>query len=657
MTKASVLYLDRPQKAVTWLQIKLDDFFLDAKLYSDDNLNRFENDKYSGPAILIIEDCEHEASRIDNVKESIETLLKPNKRAAFPGKMVELMLQTDSSMIPEYTMDDSEDMCSVLKFRGRNDFTDRALQWLTENEHSAITGFLKRRAARIFDCNTRVGIWICADTSVLRDDPHLSLTSLIVLIFEKKSSLRRKRSIASLLRQKLTEVPGIAEAIEWHPLYFFGYLESWFNDFGAVVKCYEYLFKIAAMRRAWGISDRSFLLNNGLMHISFSLSDTLQYKAVYKRLREYNKPRDDGKPRCDESCKPRLELADQFEKNLIQLEDSLADFNSHVDMFCERFKASLELEFNVSNEKMNWIMMWLTFVAVIFSPLSFVSSIFGINSIEADPVWFLISATPVFIISLAVCFYIFGKSKSMDQGLRPKQLNNLLYLMPYSQLMGFREESPEQSEAEAVAREFEPNRTNATPTSVRNGRNAPRDISINATPASTRNAFKDTKINPTTTAYRESQSCAHNQIQEREQHHFRQPALAVPSPSRRLNIRGKVQKTTVIAGATAIAPARLLVTFRQWMRITGPSPAHRYDAAQHLDQKYQSKSEGRDQGGDLQEEARRYLEEASGGEIQTEPVDGIGDVGEDVERPTRMEDEGKAKRVQVPRSKSDPAIR
>ncbi|KAK7433274.1 hypothetical protein QQZ08_000211 [Neonectria magnoliae] len=272
-------------------------------------------------------------------------------------------------------------------------------------------------------------------------------------MFEKSARVRGMESFVSILQALFATygTGGIADAIEEHPLLIYIYLHFSFNDFNLILKSYEQLFKIAISmkgRTTWGVSDRSFLLNSALIQISFSLPDILQHRAVLKRLKEYNNRKVSMTYTTYEDFE---DVKRQTEECLLSMEDDVDDFERQVDMFLERFKASLELvgifklpkrthelkdpqEFNVSDERMSWVMMWFTFVAILFTPIAFVASVFGITTVEADPKWFAAAATPVFLASVALCFYIFKKSQRLDEGLRPKQLQDLLYLMPYSEL-------------------------------------------------------------------------------------------------------------------------------------------------------------------------------------------------------------------------------
>ncbi|KAF7561383.1 hypothetical protein G7046_g2767 [Stylonectria norvegica] len=377
----------------------------------------------------IIEDCDESEEVITT---ALEALLDPTRPPIFPRQMVESFITTDQSKIPEHTYNGSEDMWSIIKYRAGHGNLDS----VSQDRAPDITKMFKHpRAAR--------------------DDPVVRLRSFIVLLFEKGARPRKSKTFASILQNHFGNVitNRIPHAIEQHPMLIYVYMHACFEDFPAILRCYEILFNFAVSlpvsvpleeatnarktalqaHRTWGVSDRSFLLNSGLIQISFSLPDILQHRAVLRRLREYNGFREVSYRRIEQPTSLD-DLKFAVEKSLLDIEDSLGDFQQQVDMFLERFKATLELEFNISNEKMSWVMMWFTFVAIIFTPMAFVSSIFGITTLEADPIWFRVSVAPVLLISLAICYYIFSKSQRIDEGLRPKKLQDLLQMMPYSQL-------------------------------------------------------------------------------------------------------------------------------------------------------------------------------------------------------------------------------
>ncbi|KAI5467909.1 hypothetical protein BGZ63DRAFT_39496 [Mariannaea sp. PMI_226] len=197
---------------------------------------------------------------------------------------------------------------------------------------------------------------------------------MIVLMFEKQARAKSADTFAEVLLDLFNSDIGLADAIEDHPILIYLYMHRCFNDFNNILKCYEGLFKLSNTitgRTTWGVSDRSFLLNQALIQISFSLPDILQNRALLRRLREYNE--DPPRIRGIGLSQGIRDAIEQTEMTLSSIEDDVTDFERQVDMFLERFKASLELEFSVADERMSWVMMWFTFVAIIFTPMAFVA--------------------------------------------------------------------------------------------------------------------------------------------------------------------------------------------------------------------------------------------------------------------------------------------
>ncbi|KAH7013658.1 hypothetical protein EDB80DRAFT_710628 [Ilyonectria destructans] len=429
MTQISVLYLKQRDQRGKCLRLELRDFLHRPRLHDGDK-KRFDKLGYQGPAILIIEG--HNESH--GISRSIKSLLYRGDEAVFLDRMVNLLVTTENCQIPERTTNYSEDMWSIIKYRGRHDSLDHNEYLLSEDRISNFSK-LRGRHDHLFQSNTRVATWICADTSILRPDPRVNLSGLIVLMFGKGPRKRDSEAFASIL-QNILSSDGIADAIQNNPLLIHLYLYFCFNDFNRILKLYEHLYNVALStngRTTWGISDKSFLLNNALIQISFSLPDILQHKAVLKRLSEYN----DQRPIRSRSLNAGTGLIDakkQAAYTLLSMRDEVEDFEKQVDMFLERFTASLDLEFSVANERMSWVMLWFTFVAILFTPMAFVASIFGMTSLEADPKWFAAAVIPVFLVSCLLCWYIFDKSQRLDDELLPTEIKSLLHAMPYSQI-------------------------------------------------------------------------------------------------------------------------------------------------------------------------------------------------------------------------------
>ncbi|KAK0711776.1 hypothetical protein B0H67DRAFT_586272 [Lasiosphaeris hirsuta] len=376
MAKASVLYLGE-QREGKCLQLPLSNFLQSPRLF--DNADSFPRGRYQGPAVLVLEECdEHKA---DEIRNAILELLRPECRDSYPWDMTQLLLNTRDSKMPDYIRHTtSDDLWSVIKYRGKNDYTQEGQEWLAKNEGQVdlneLPG-LRRRINRLFGTSTRVATWLCCEPRLAIGERSVRLTALVVLVFDNKphrsrSSARSRDCLATRLQEHLGPVMGngIAQAIEKHPLTIYVYLYSCFNNFSSIVKCYEYLFKIATSLQggySFGVPERSLLLNRGLVQISFGLPDILQHRAVLRQLRNCNKRRgnDEGHDVTD--------VQNQLEQFFVSMTHDIDDFDRHVDMFCQRFQSSLELEFNISDEKMNWVMMWFTFVAIIFTPMAFVA--------------------------------------------------------------------------------------------------------------------------------------------------------------------------------------------------------------------------------------------------------------------------------------------
>lgn len=61
----------------------------------------------------------------------------------------------------------------------------------------------------------------------------------------------------------------------------------------------------------------------------------------------------------------------------------------------------IELEFNIQNAVQSDNSQFLTTVATLFLPLSYLASVFGITTITWPPIWYLWAAIPILLVSIA----------------------------------------------------------------------------------------------------------------------------------------------------------------------------------------------------------------------------------------------------------------
>jgi hypothetical protein len=64
-------------------------------------------------------------------------------------------------------------------------------------------------------------------------------------MFEKQAKSRNSDTYAGVLQDLFNREPGLADAIEDHPMLIYLYMHFCFNDFNNILKCYERLFKLS----------------------------------------------------------------------------------------------------------------------------------------------------------------------------------------------------------------------------------------------------------------------------------------------------------------------------------------------------------------------------------------------------------------------------
>lgn len=84
-------------------------------------------------AFSVLEECDEDKG--DEIRNAILELLSPECRESYPRDMTQVLLNTGDSKMPDYTKcSDSDDLWSVIKYRGKNHYTQESQGWLAENE-------------------------------------------------------------------------------------------------------------------------------------------------------------------------------------------------------------------------------------------------------------------------------------------------------------------------------------------------------------------------------------------------------------------------------------------------------------------------------------------------------------------------------------------
>lgn len=122
----------------------------------------------------------------------------------------------------------------------------------------------------------------------------------------------------------------------------------------------------------------------------YELKEYLQYHG--RSFKKLQKLKDDV---------PKNEQDDPLWGDMDDATDDLDQYGATMDGLKERFSNLLDLEFNIQNAVQADNSQFLSAVATLFLPISFIASIFGFNTVQWPVIWFLWIAIPVIIISAA----------------------------------------------------------------------------------------------------------------------------------------------------------------------------------------------------------------------------------------------------------------
>ncbi|TKA27586.1 hypothetical protein B0A50_04418 [Salinomyces thailandicus] len=103
---------------------------------------------------------------------------------------------------------------------------------------------------------------------------------------------------------------------------------------------------------------------------------------------------------------PQREQRDPLWTDMDDAVEDLEQYNTTLDGLKERFNNLIELEFNIQNAVRADNSWYLSIVATIFLPISYLASLFGITTLTWPAIWYLWAAIPIVAVSLtlALCF-------------------------------------------------------------------------------------------------------------------------------------------------------------------------------------------------------------------------------------------------------------
>ncbi|WPG97780.1 Hypothetical protein R9X50_00056100 [Acrodontium crateriforme] len=101
---------------------------------------------------------------------------------------------------------------------------------------------------------------------------------------------------------------------------------------------------------------------------------------------------------------PKNEQQDPLWDDMDDAVEDLDQWDTTLDSLKERFNNLIELEFNIQNAVQSDNSQFLSVIATLFLPVSFMASVFGITTITWPPIWYLYAALPVLVVSAIFTF-------------------------------------------------------------------------------------------------------------------------------------------------------------------------------------------------------------------------------------------------------------
>lgn len=98
---------------------------------------------------------------------------------------------------------------------------------------------------------------------------------------------------------------------------------------------------------------------------------------------------------------PKSVQKDPLWEEIMDAIEDLENYDNTLDSLKDRFLNLVDLEFNITNTIQAENSAFLTGVASLFLPVSFLASLFGITTVSWPAIWYLYAAIPVFVVSIA----------------------------------------------------------------------------------------------------------------------------------------------------------------------------------------------------------------------------------------------------------------
>ncbi|CAK4034725.1 hypothetical protein DOTSEDRAFT_68318 [Lecanosticta acicola] len=262
------------------------------------------------------------------------------------------------------------------------------------------------------DFRFRTGVWFCA-RGACRFDPQISVTIIFTRATAVSEHVVTERMFDYLWRDQDFDQPREdEEGICWTFLRLHWLLTDWQNIFGEVLARLDES-EANSHGRHLPVKSRTRRMHVEVDRI-YELKDYLHFHTrAFKKLQ---KLKDDV---------PKNEQQDPLWNDIDDAVEDLEQFDSTLDGLKERFNNLIELEFNITNADQTENSAFLSAVATLFLPVSFLASLFGITTVTWPPIWYLYIAIPVFVVSAAFTAIFPWARKRIQKGLSPIETRRL----------------------------------------------------------------------------------------------------------------------------------------------------------------------------------------------------------------------------------------
>ncbi|KAI7298598.1 hypothetical protein KC315_g17972, partial [Hortaea werneckii] len=116
---------------------------------------------------------------------------------------------------------------------------------------------------------------------------------------------------------------------------------------------------------------------------------------------------------------PKREQKDPLWTDMDDAVEDLEQYDTTLDSLKERFNNLIELEFNIQNAVQADNSQFLSIVATIFLPVSYLASLFGITTITWPAIWYLWAAIPIVVTSIAFALLFPWSLRQIQKRLYP----------------------------------------------------------------------------------------------------------------------------------------------------------------------------------------------------------------------------------------------